>query len=163
MKKQTQDRRRLVGSRIAELRKQRRWSQRELVEQLEPHGLEWLASTAAKTETGKRPLPVEELFALASVFGVEPSALLSGDQLTDKRIAENELAVARAGCRAAEKEHEKALGVAYAASLEVQDRKKWVKECEEAVEGNRLPRDPLREAVDELRRESATDAKPGSE
>lgn len=81
-----------VGRIVSRLRDERGWSQTALAERLANHGFELHQSTVAKLEAGKRPIRVNELVALASVFNVavadllpiEPGMTLNQDELAVK-------------------------------------------------------------------------------
>lgn len=72
-----------LGNRVRELRKERGWSQAELVTRLEALGVGMHQTTVAKLERGNRPTPAEELWALATVFGVDYSDLLPAPPNSD--------------------------------------------------------------------------------
>lgn len=66
----------MVGANVARLRAERRWSLREVSERL-TRGPGWIAfSVLRKVEDGERAATVDELTALANVFGVSPITLL---------------------------------------------------------------------------------------
>jgi len=67
------DRRRLVGARIAELRSERKWTQRELANRLDiPSG------RLSRIETGQADPLFRDLLGLREVFGVPLDALVAG-------------------------------------------------------------------------------------
>jgi transcriptional regulator with XRE-family HTH domain len=66
---------RLLCQKVAQLREERGWSQAELARRLSAIGFEMHQTTVAKLESGKRPLRVAEVFALAEVFGLPPLAM----------------------------------------------------------------------------------------
>ncbi|MCX4095347.1 helix-turn-helix domain-containing protein [Nocardia sp. alder85J] len=73
---QIEDVNRLIGERVADLRKGR-FSQSELAQLLsEKLGKAIDPTTVTRLEGGKRPVAATELVALAEIFGVSPAALL---------------------------------------------------------------------------------------
>jgi transcriptional regulator with XRE-family HTH domain len=67
----------LVGARMRELRDGRGWSAQRLADELAQVGIKWDRSIVANLESGRRAsVSVEELLALAYVFGVAPVHLL---------------------------------------------------------------------------------------
>ncbi len=65
-----------INERIAELRKQRNWSQEELALKA---GFK-SKSTISKIENGTRELTRNKIIAFATVFGVSPSYLMTGEE-----------------------------------------------------------------------------------
>ena len=59
------------------LRVQRGWPQARLAEEMVRRGYPWIQTTVAKTEAAQRPIRVNELAALADVFDVGMSVLLT--------------------------------------------------------------------------------------
>jgi len=92
-------------------------------------GFGWRQTTAAKTEAAERPVPLGEVVALASLFGVGVHDLLDVQQvpttevsalLTDYLAAQRRLAIARNHVEVAEREVEVAR-IAYDRAREVSD------------------------------------------
>jgi transcriptional regulator with XRE-family HTH domain len=70
----------VVARRLPELRAIRRWSQRQLAEQLSAQGGRPTYTTKiARIEQGERRVPIGEALAICAVLGVRPSALLTSD------------------------------------------------------------------------------------
>lgn len=69
-----------INERIAELRKQRNWSQEELAVRA---GFK-SKSTISKIENGTRELTRNKIIAFATVFGVSPSYIMTGKEDTDE-------------------------------------------------------------------------------
>lgn len=67
----------IVGRRVRALRVMRGWSQQELATRMSERGQGWRQTTVAKTEAADRPIRVNEVQALAVVFGVTAGDLLS--------------------------------------------------------------------------------------
>jgi transcriptional regulator with XRE-family HTH domain len=67
----------LVAARVRELRDGRGWSAQRLADELTQVGINWDRSIVANLESGRRAtVSVEELLALAYVFGVAPVHIL---------------------------------------------------------------------------------------
>lgn len=69
-----------INERIAELRKQKNWSQEELAVRA---GFK-SKSTISKIENGTRELTRNKIIAFATVFGVSPSYIMTGKEDTDE-------------------------------------------------------------------------------
>ncbi|WP_084527475.1 helix-turn-helix domain-containing protein [Nocardioides dokdonensis] len=121
--------RRQVGSRVADCRKQRGWSQQQLADVMQTHGHAWLQSTVAKTEAGARPLPVEELAALGTALGVRPASLMS-DPVSQQDVLAQSLFVARSDLKAAERRLIEARGHAHAVQIELEEAQERVASLE---------------------------------
>ncbi|MEV6646027.1 helix-turn-helix transcriptional regulator [Amycolatopsis sp. NPDC051371] len=67
----------VLSGKIRQLRIDRGWSQEDLAEQLEEIGFKMHQTTIAKLESGKRPIRVSEVFALAFIFRLPMEALWS--------------------------------------------------------------------------------------
>ena len=69
------------------LREERSWSQSEVARRMEASGYNWHQTTVGRTESGKRPLRLNELVHLAAMFGVSPIRLIvpnvTPDRLSD--------------------------------------------------------------------------------
>ena len=76
------------GARVREIRKALGWSQADLAREL-GHALnrEVNPLTVTRVESGKRPVPVPEVVALATVFQMSPAQLM-GDQTVDAEQVE---------------------------------------------------------------------------
>lgn len=72
-----------VGARVRSLRAGRDWTQGDLAKRMATAGYPMHQTTVAKMESGARPTTVNEVAALAFIFGVPPSALLSDDDVND--------------------------------------------------------------------------------
>lgn len=70
--------RNLVAQRLVELRKIRKWSQRDLAYQLQLLGIEMDKNVITRIETNKRYVTDIEVKALARVFGVSYGYLIDG-------------------------------------------------------------------------------------
>jgi transcriptional regulator with XRE-family HTH domain len=69
---------RLAGQQLRRLRIAREWTQEDVAQRMRTAGYaSWHQTTIAKIEGAQRPLRVRELVALAGVFGIAPSDLLS--------------------------------------------------------------------------------------
>lgn len=66
----------ILGRRIAELRRQRQWSQEELAVHMKAAGFPWRQTTVAKTEKADRPVRVNEASKLAELFDVPVEDLI---------------------------------------------------------------------------------------
>ena len=86
------------GRRIRALRAAAGMTQAELAEKVSHAGMSMKQGMIAKLERGARPTSVGELAVLGQVFGVTPSELLQGDELSPDvaRITELRLRVASA-------------------------------------------------------------------
>lgn len=69
-----------IGTRIADRRKARGWSQADLSKRLKARGVTVYANMLHKIESGDRSIRVDELSAIATVFGV------SADELLGRRV-----------------------------------------------------------------------------
>lgn len=78
----------VFGSRVQHMRKQWGYSQEELARVMQEAGFKWQQTTVAKTETGKRPVRLNEAYALATHFGVTVDDLISLDLLGDEEFGE---------------------------------------------------------------------------
>ncbi|MFI5803001.1 helix-turn-helix domain-containing protein [Streptomyces sp. NPDC051561] len=67
----------VVGRRVKSLRVTRGWSQQELATRMATKGYQWRQTTVAKTEAADRPIRVNEVQGLASIFGVTVSDLMT--------------------------------------------------------------------------------------
>lgn len=80
-----------VGKRTRRHREQRGWSQEELGRRLGNYGFAMHQTTVAKLENGSRPIRLNEVQALADIFGVSPGDLFEEDTSVQN---EHEVAVA---------------------------------------------------------------------
>ena len=69
-----------AGQRVRELRQERGWSQTDLARRLGAYGFDLTQTTVAKLERGARPIRLNEVAALADIFGVPVSDLVGGDE-----------------------------------------------------------------------------------
>jgi transcriptional regulator with XRE-family HTH domain len=76
----------LVARRVAETRGGLLWSQEEVARRMDLYGVPWSRTIVAKVESNSRQVTVDELVALAFVFGVPPASLLT---LRDSEVAIN--------------------------------------------------------------------------
>jgi transcriptional regulator with XRE-family HTH domain len=67
--------REVYSRRLHGIRTRRGWTQQQLSAELDRIGFPMNRATIAKIETGKRPMEVSELVALAAALDVEPAAL----------------------------------------------------------------------------------------
>jgi transcriptional regulator with XRE-family HTH domain len=67
----------IVARRVREARNRRGWTQAELADRLTELGHPTNQPTVARLESGKRAVPIEELFALAAALEVPPVHLLT--------------------------------------------------------------------------------------
>ncbi|MEG1947908.1 MAG: helix-turn-helix transcriptional regulator [Lachnospiraceae bacterium] len=74
--------RNLVAERLIELRKLRKWSQRDLAHELQLAGIDMDKNVITRIETNKRYVTDIELRALAAVFHVSYAFLIDGDSST---------------------------------------------------------------------------------
>ena len=75
--KNTDGRLNMCGAKIKELRKNQRWSQRELADRLQLQGIDLSKNAIQQIESGERFVTDIELKALASLFGVSSDTLLT--------------------------------------------------------------------------------------
>lgn len=68
-----------TGATIRRIREDKGWTQQHLADALADAGYPQPRSVVAKTETGGRPVPLEDLAVYAQVLGVSPSVLLTDD------------------------------------------------------------------------------------
>lgn len=80
-----------VAERTRKLREERGWSQEELGRKLGTYGFAMHQTTVAKLEGAGRPIRLNEVQALANIFGVSPADLFEEDAFVQN---EHELAVA---------------------------------------------------------------------
>lgn len=66
----------VCGSKVQELRKAEKWSQRELADQLQLKGIDLSKNAIQQIESGERFVTDIELKAIAALFGVSSDALL---------------------------------------------------------------------------------------
>jgi transcriptional regulator with XRE-family HTH domain len=66
----------LLGERVRERRNEKGWSQEKLAKEMTALGFSWNQTTAAKTERAARPVNADEMFALATLFGVAVDELM---------------------------------------------------------------------------------------
>ena len=70
----------VIAANMKRLRRSREWTAEQLGAQMHKHGVAWNRQIVAKLEIGRRAsVSVDELLALAAVFGVEPMKLLQED------------------------------------------------------------------------------------
>lgn len=67
---------RYLGTRVRQLREQFAYSQDQLARLMQEAGFKWGQTTVAKTESGGRPVRVNEAVALAHLFGLTVNDLL---------------------------------------------------------------------------------------
>jgi transcriptional regulator with XRE-family HTH domain len=80
-----------AGQQLRLLRTGRGWALREVAERMKAYGYNWHQTIVAKTETGQRPLRLNEALDLASLFGVSLTSLLAptgGAESLDEMRAE---------------------------------------------------------------------------
>ncbi len=65
-----------IGQSVARVRRGRGWTQERLATAMDVRGFPMHQTTVAKLEGGTRPIRVNELFALAEIFGLSPAHLL---------------------------------------------------------------------------------------
>lgn len=70
----------LVARNVAELRRERGWTQPDLAWRMDAMGLGWTANRVTQLETLRRAVSPLEMIALSWVFGVPLVRLLSGDE-----------------------------------------------------------------------------------
>lgn len=76
---------RLIGERVAKIRKARGMTQDDLAEAMQAVGIGWERIVIAKLETGRRSfVKVDELLALCLVLDIAPVDLLVPTDLTDQ-------------------------------------------------------------------------------
>lgn len=59
-----------LGGQLRTLRMARGWSQQHVADQMRAFGYAWGQSTIGKIEAASRPMPLNEIAALAALFGV---------------------------------------------------------------------------------------------
>lgn len=103
-----------IGSAVRSHRERRGMSQAELARRMKNQGYSWYPATVARTETGERPLRLDEALSLAGILGVTIQALYTAptassaeeDQLvsaimqTERMLTAAEAQAARAQARA---------------------------------------------------------------
>ena len=67
----------VCGSKVTELRKAEKWSQRELADQLQLKGIDLSKNAIQQIECGERFVTDIELKAIAALFGVSSDKLLA--------------------------------------------------------------------------------------
>lgn len=120
------------GVRVKELRKARDWTQADLAAKLRELGLDLHQSTIAKLEGATRPTAVHEVWALASVFGVAYSSLLTAPEESDRLLREFEDAMSRA--EAARVEAEAAKGAVERATWQLHEAEREVRRLQDLLE-----------------------------
>jgi transcriptional regulator with XRE-family HTH domain len=77
-----------LGHHLRRLREDRGWSQEKVAKQMTSLGHPWRQTTVFKTENAARPIRVNDVAALAQVFGIPAAALLNPavDATTDARM-----------------------------------------------------------------------------
>lgn len=76
----------LAGDEIRRLRKAQHWSQEELARRMAVYGYDWHQTTVGRTESGERPLRLNEVVHLAALFRVPVTQFLLPVDLTLKQI-----------------------------------------------------------------------------
>lgn len=79
MKNQQQSAEQKAGERIRDLRVSNGLSQQQLADAMTELGFPWQQTTVAKTEAAARPIRVNEVAALASIFGTDASSFIPVD------------------------------------------------------------------------------------
>jgi transcriptional regulator with XRE-family HTH domain len=86
----------IVARHIRLLRQGRGWSQQEVAEKMRPYGYEWSQATVTRLESATRPIRLNELADLATLFGVPVTQFLEsrgpGSGWDDLEALDNELA-----------------------------------------------------------------------
>lgn len=80
----------IAGRELQRLRIARGWSQEEAARQMDAYGYDWHQTTVSKIEAAQRPLRLNELADLASLYGVPLDALLSELPQIDSETLENQ-------------------------------------------------------------------------
>jgi transcriptional regulator with XRE-family HTH domain len=79
----------LAAREVRSLRKGRGWSQEELARRMSAAGFaSWHQSTVGRTETGDRPLRLNEAVALSELFGVSLTRLLTPVEMTLEQVGQ---------------------------------------------------------------------------
>lgn len=102
-----------LGERMRALREGRGWSQRELAKRMQDRGLNWFQSTVGKTETGGRPVRVDEAAVLAELLETKIDDLVAADPDPMAIKLEELLAALRAAqrtCDSLERERDAKVG-----------------------------------------------------
>lgn len=84
------------GANVRAARKARRWNQTELAQQLARVGVHMHQTQVAKIENGARPTSVAEVWAVASVLGLDYGQLLAPVVARPDRLVEAQHALDRA-------------------------------------------------------------------
>lgn len=79
---------------VRQLRQQRGWSLKDVVEKLAAEGFEMSVSNYSKLETAQKPIRIAEAAAVSAVFGLPPLSMFYGpaedDQLERELLAKQE-------------------------------------------------------------------------
>ncbi len=70
----------LVGRHARALRLEHGWSQHEVAERMRAYGYQWSQATVTRLETASRPIRVNELVDLATLFGVSKWEFLNPEE-----------------------------------------------------------------------------------
>lgn len=64
--------------RFRELRKEHGWSQQDIAHRIKAFGCSWSQATVTRLEAATRPLSLNEMAALAALYGLTPGEFLDG-------------------------------------------------------------------------------------
>ncbi len=67
----------VCGAKVQELRKDKKWSQRELADQLQLKGIDLSKNAVQQIESGERFVTDIEVKAIAALFGISSDVLLA--------------------------------------------------------------------------------------
>src|SRR5260370_9577239 len=77
LRQERPDAEKLAGQHLRMLRQGRGRSQREVAERMKPYAYHWQQATAQRIQAAPRPLRLNEMAALATLFGVRLGHLLA--------------------------------------------------------------------------------------
>ena len=75
------------GVKVRELRKARGWTQTKLMDELGLLGIEFTQTIVSKIEGADRPTSVDEVTAIATLFGVTFNTLLGDEPISESALA----------------------------------------------------------------------------
>lgn len=82
-----------IGSAVRRHRERKGLSQAELARRMKSQGHPWHPMTVARTETGERPLRLDEAVGLAGILGISVQALYAGPPVSDPELDQYEHAL----------------------------------------------------------------------
>jgi transcriptional regulator with XRE-family HTH domain len=86
----------LAARQLRLLRQGRNWSQLEVAEKMRAYGYQWSQATVTRLEAATRPIRLNELAALAALYGVPVAQFLEPGAPDDFEVLEREIEQLRA-------------------------------------------------------------------